>query len=617
MKTAVKNKVVPLELLAPARTLGAGKLAIANGADSVYIASPRFGARQAAGNSWEDVSALVRYAHIFGARVYLVLNTIFFDEEIGAMQDSLDKAGNSGVDALIIQDPGIFNLRLPALPIFMSTQAHNISLEQVLFWEKIGCQRVILGRELSIEEITEIRRHSQIELESFVHGALCVSYSGRCYLSQQMSGRSANRGVCTQACRLPYRLLDANGRLLSGTARPWLCLKDFRAEDHLGELIEAGITSFKIEGRLKDDTYVANVTAAYRLALDKIIAQSQGSYIRASFGRIDLSYEPDLNKSFNRDYTNYFLKAQRQDWLALGPNSLGEKVGRITAGREGKYQIESTTVLKPGEGLVFTRGKDIIGGAYLNQTGPWYKFNKVLALQTGDLVFRNENPEFEKRAQRGAQRLLASDWSCRFSKQKAYLTVSAENGATTELDFSYVGELAKDQELASANLQRQLFKLGASHFYGRNFSVSGEIPFLALSLINQWRRQVLEILEKDSLRVYQGIALKPWLDNKQAYPEKELDYSYNVANQLARDFYVRHGARVKEEAVELSGDFSGRPLMTTKHCLRFSLGACPKQGGAKKLVEPLYLENEGRRYRLAFDCQRCVMELFLEEKKLD
>ncbi len=617
MKTALKNKVAPLELLAPARTLGAGKLAIANGADAVYIASPRFGARQAAGNSWEDISALTRYAHIFGARVYLVLNTIFFDEEIGAMQDALDKAGSSGVDALIIQDPGIFNLRLPALPIFMSTQAHNVSLEQVLFWEELGCQRVILGRELSIEEITEIRRHSQIELETFVHGALCVSYSGRCYLSQQMSGRSANRGACMQACRLPYRLLDANGRLLTGKAKPWLCLKDFKAEEHLEALIKAGVTSFKIEGRLKDDTYVANVTAAYRLALDKIIAQSQGSYVRASFGRVDFSYEPDLSKSFNRGYTDYFLKAQRQDWLALAPNSLGEKIGQITSVQAGKYQIESSTILKSGDGLVFVRDKEIMGGAYINQTGSWYKFNKVLALQVGDLVFRNENPEFEKRAQKGAQRLLASDWSCRFSKQKAYLTVKAENGASAELNFPYMGELAKDQALARINLQRQLFKLGGSHFYGRNFFVSGEIPFLALSLINEWRRQAVEVLEKDSLQGYQGISLKPWHDNKQPYPKQELDYSYNVANQLARAFYVRHGARVKEEAIELSGDFTGRPLMTTKHCLRFSLGACPKQAGAKKLVEPLYLENESRRYRLAFDCSRCVMALFLDETKLD
>lgn len=617
MKTSLKNKAIPLELLAPARTLAAGKLAIDNGADAVYIGSPRFGARQAAGNSWEDVSALARYAHIFGARVYLVLNTIFFDEEIGAMQDALDKAGNSGVDALIIQDPGIFNLRLPALPIFISTQAHNINWEQVLFWEKIGCQRVILGRELSLNEIGEIRRHSQIELEGFVHGALCVSYSGRCYLSQQMSGRSANRGACTQACRLPYRLLDAEGRLLSGAARPWLCLKDFKAEDYLGKLIEAGLTSFKIEGRLKDDTYVANVTAAYRLALDKIIVQSHGSYIRASFGRIDLSYQPDLNKSFNRGYSDYFLKAQRQDWLALAPNSLGEKIGQIRAVQSGKYQIEGATVLKPGDGLVFARDKEVIGGAYINQAGPWYKFNKVLALRVGDLVFRNENPEFEKQAQKGARRLLASDWACHFSKNKLSLTVKAENSATAELDFFYGSVVAKDQDLAEANLKRQLFKLGGSYFYGRNFSVSGEIPFLALSLINEWRRQAVEVLEKDSLRVYQILPLKPLHDSQQPYPEKELDYSYNVANQLARDFYLRHGAKVKEMALELGGDFSGRPLMTTKHCLRFSLGACPKRGWVKKLVEPLYLENEGRRYRLAFDCQRCVMQLFLDERKLD
>lgn len=610
MTTDMKNKALSLELLAPARTLSAGKLAINNGADAVYIASPRFGARQAAGNSWEDVGALARYAHIFGARVYLVLNTIFFDEEIGAMQDALDKAGNSGIDALIIQDPGIFNLRLPSLPIFMSTQAHNVSLEQVLFWEKIGCRRVILGRELSIAEIGEIRRHSRIELESFIHGALCVSYSGRCYLSQQMSGRSANRGACTQACRLPYRLLDGDGRILEGAARPWLCLKDFKADAHLEKLIGAGVTSFKIEGRLKDDVYVANVTAYYRLALDEIIARSQGAYIRSSFGRIDLSYQPDLNKSFNRSYTDYFLDAKRRDYLAFAPNSLGEKIGRIKELRAGKYQIESALILKPGDGLVFVRGREIVGGAYVNQGGPWYQFNKNLDLRGGDLVFRNENPEFENSVKAGAERLLAGDWSCRFVGQKAFFSIKAENGAKVALSFVHKGEAAKNQDLAKSNLRKQLFKLGGSHFYGRDFSVSGLVPFLPLSVLNEWRRQAVASLENNSCAAYKNIVFKPLNDGRQPYPEKELDYSYNVANRLACDFYGRHGSTVKERALELSAGFAGKPLMTSKHCLRFSLGACPKSAGAKKIKEPLFLEQGGRRYRLEFDCLKCVMKIF-------
>ncbi len=605
-----KNKVIPLELLAPARDLETGRLALANGADAVYIGASRFGARQAAGNSWKDIQALAKQAHFFGARVYVVLNTIFFNEEAPALQDALDQAGNSGVDALILQDPGIFELRLPALPIFISTQAHNVKVEKILFWEKLGCQRVILGRELSLAEIKAISSQVKIELETFIHGALCVSYSGRCYLSQQICGRSANRGACVQACRLPYRLVDAEGKLIGGGEKPWLSLKDFNASAFISSLAAAGITSFKIEGRLKDDVYVANTTAAYRLLLDKIIVQSDGLYRRASYGRIDLAYQPDLNKSFNRGYTDYFLSGQRRDWLAAGSASLGEAIGIITASRNGVYQLDRKHDLRPGDGLVFVRANKIFAGAYVNQSGSWIKLNKHLDLRLGDEVFRNENPAFERTVRSGASRRLATSWEIEFTADAVELKVSAENGAHVKLSKKGCWSPAQNKELAADNLKKQLFKLGQSGFYGQDFKLIGENPFfIPLAEINSWRREITEKLIIASEDVYQPLPVNKIKKEKQAYPKKELDYRHNIASDYARNFYERHGAFVGEEAIEKSGLTADHPLMTTKYCLRYALGACPKQAQAKKLNEPLFLEKQDQRYRLHFDCQHCLMEL--------
>lgn len=610
MSVINKNKAIPLELLAPARDLKTGKLALANGADAVYIGAPRFGARQAAGNPWKDIQALAKQAHFFGARVYVVLNTIFFNEEAPALQDALDQAENSGVDALIIQDPGIFELRLPTLPIFISTQAHNISVEKILFWEKLGCQRVILGRELSLAEIKVISSQVKIELETFVHGALCVSYSGRCYLSQQICGRSANRGACIQACRLSYRLIDAAGKLINNEERPWLSLKDFNSSVFLPDLVAAGITSFKIEGRLKDDVYVANTTAAYRSLLDKIIVQSNGLYQRASYGQIDLTYQPDLNKSFNRGYTDYFLSGQRRDWLAAGAASLGEAVGIIAASHNGAYQLDRKHNLCPGDGLVFVRQNRIIAGAYVNQAGSWIKLNKHLDLQLGDKIFCNENPAFERMVRNGASRRLATSWEIKFAADSVEIKVSAENGAQVKLFKKGSWSPAQNKKLVADNLQKQLFKLGQSGFYGHDFKLIGEnLFFIPLAEINGWRREIVEQLMVASDEVYQPLPVNKIKNEKQPYPEKDLDYRHNIANDYARNFYERHGAFVREEALEKSGLTADRPLMTTKYCLRYVLGACPKQAQAKKLNEPLFLENKGKRYRLHFDCRHCLMEL--------
>ncbi len=599
-----------LELLAPARNLISGKLAISNGADAVYIGSPRFGARQAATNSWDDIEALSQYAHIFKAKVYVVLNTIFFDSEKEAMQSDLDKAERAGVDAVIIQDPGIFNLRLPKLPIFISTQAHNISPEIVKFWEELGCQRVILGRELSLKEIKNISDHTKVELESFVQGALCVSYSGRCYLSQQMCGRSANRGACTQACRLPYRLVDSAGRLITGEEQSWLCLKDFNASAHLSQLVSTGVTSFKIEGRLKDDVYVANVTAAYRLLLDKIIDQAKGRFRRSSFGKIYLDYVPDLNKSFNRGYTDYNLNGIRDSWLSSGPASLGEEIGMISSIRNNTFLLESSSDLETGNGLVFVRRNKIIGGAYVNQLSPAIKLSSILSLQVGDKVYRNENLSFEKAVLSGSERRLASDWLLSFNSKGVKINVTTETGLRIELIKEGNWETPKDYELATLNLNKQLFKLGGSLFYGRNFNLSGQAKFIPLSIINEWRREAVTALLKAASEDNKVQFDNNIFPTNAPFPVKELDFSFNVANSEAKDFYEKHGAVVKEMAMEIDGVTRNRPLMTTKHCLRQTLGACPRDLNHQTLSEPLFLETKDQRYRLRFDCQRCVMELY-------
>jgi putative protease len=601
-----------LELLAPARNLEIGKLAVLAGADAVYIGAPSFGARAQAGNSWSDIASLVEFAHKYYVKVYVVLNTIFFDNEATQVKDMIWKAYELGVDALIVQDMGILEMDLPPIPLFASTQTDNYSVEQIKFLEKAGFSRVILARELSLSEIKNIAKSTKVELEAFVHGSLCVSFSGHCYFSQAMSGRSANRGVCQQACRLPFSLIDSTGKELMNE-KYLLSTKDLNLISHLGELIEAGVTSFKIEGRLKDATYVANVVASYRAELDKIIAQDS-NLSRAASGTVSPSFIPDLAKTFNRGYTDYFINGRSLDIVSPdNQKSLGKFIGKVKKCDHRYFTLDRNVDLHNGDGLCWLNSRGMLNGTNVNlfSDGKIYP-NKWIPLAPGTLVYRNQDPVFEKEVISGVNRSV--DVNIKVSEDKKGWLIKAidEDNNQVEIILPIAKTVAEKPEQASDNWVKALSKSGDSIFKVQEVTFDWKAPgFAPLSVLNDGRRQLLEALLSERLKNYQRLEIEHQ-KTKHPYFIKELDYSYNVSNSLARAFYERHGAKVNEEALEKTGDNKNKRLMTTKHCLRYFLGACPKKLGASKVAfkEPLFLVYNGNKYRLKFDCQKCVMEIW-------
>lgn len=611
---------IKLELLAPAKDLASGRLAIVAGADAVYIGGPLFSARSAAGNPWEDVAALVSFAHQYYAKVYLALNTIFFDEEIKAVKEYIDKAYKIGVDALIIQDMGILEMDLPPLPLFASTQAHNYEAQQIKFLEEAGFSRVILARELSLEGLREIKRKTAIGLECFAHGALCVSFSGRCYFSQVLSGRSANRGKCAQPCRQTFDLVDRKGKVLVKD-KYLLSLKDLNLSEALGDLAEAGATSFKIEGRLKDAAYIGNVTAKYRQELDRIISASDGKYARSSSGKTELSFEPDLAKTFNRGYTEYFLHGRPDEVVSTDTQkSLGEFVGRVKEARGGWFVLDREHDLKNADGICWFDRDGQLGGTNVNlvKDGKIYP-NKNLPLSAGAMVFRNDDPAFERAVEKGARRFIEVDFIVRETKSGLAIEAIDEDGNSAELKVKAAKTIAEKGDLALRNWQQQLGRLGETIFCARDIIFEWEKPLFApLSTLNDWRRDLIAKLLKARAKNYPRLLVEH-KKTEHPFPVSALDHSFNVSNKLAKSFYERHGAKIAEKALESQNDYRGQKLMTTKHCLKYWLGACPKRKGKRSLAagvefeEPLYLVREGRKFRLNFDCGNCLMEIWNKE----
>ena len=607
------KNITKLELLAPAKDLSSAKMAVLAGADAVYIGGPQFSARSAAGNSWQDIAEVVKFAHQYYVKIYLPVNTIFFDKEIVAVKETIDKAYEVGVDALMIQDMGIMEMDLPPLPIFASTQNHNYELEQIIFLEKAGFSRVILARECDLERIKKIRKETEIGLEAFVHGALCVSFSGRCYFSQALSQRSANRGQCMQACRLPFSLVDGNGKELVRD-RFLLSLKDLNLSASLKDLIEAGVTSFKIEGRLKDEIYVGNVVAKYRQELDKIINADSQKYQKASSGKIDLDFEPDLDRTFNRGYTNYFLYDRQKDIISLdSQKSLGKFMGRVANIGKDYFTLDRENDLKNADGLCwFDQNSNLIGtNINLVEGGKIYP-NKWFSLRPGTDIYRNMDTAFERKVSHGIQRSVGVNFMVKEAKNGLSIEAKDEDGNVVALEFETEKKLAQKAELMEINWRQQFSKLGGTIFYARDFIFDFKKPyFIPLSFLNDWRREVIAKLEQKRLENYPKVKVVHQKTNH-PYPYKELDYSFNVANSLARKFYERHGARISESSLEQQKDIRGRKLMTTKHCLRYFLGGCPKDAGKNKAVfkEPLFLVYEGKKYRLSFDCAKCLMEIY-------
>ena len=604
----MKNKKKTIELLAPAKDKKTAFAAIDCGADAVYIGSPRFGARVNASNSLDDIKEVVEYAHRFRVKVYVTINTIMSDDELKEAVELIYQLYDTGVDALIVQDMGLLECKLPPIKLFASTQCHNSTLEKVKFLEKTGFSRVILARELSLEEIREIASNTGVEIETFVHGALCVSYSGQCYMSYAIGGRSANRGECAQPCRKKYSLVDSEGVVVAKD-KHLLCLRDLNFSSDIKDLIDAGVSSFKIEGRLKDEDYIKNVVGFYRRKIDEVIANTE--YERSSSGYSVPGFEPDVSKTFNRGYCEYFLHGRNKNITSFdSPKSRGEYAGRVKEVFE-KYFLFDGCELNNADGICFFDGRGELIGTSVNKA----EGNKIFpqsmnGLRKGVEVFRNYNHKFSKMLE-SAKVLRKIAASVRFVEKAQCYELSAvdEDGVRVVVEAGRNYDKAMNQELAMNNIIKCLKKAGDSCFDIKDVMVEVEVyPFIPVSELNELRRGLLKKLEEERLASYEvekseGVSISP-------YFERELFYDANIMNEKAKEFYEKRGAICREYALEKTGESEGKILMTTKHCLKFSLGLCSKEGKKHRYREPFFLvDSHGKRYRLLFECKSCCMKI--------
>ena len=599
-----------LELLAPAKNLECGMAAIDHGADAVYIGAQRFGARAAVGNSVDDIQKLCQYAHRFDAKVYVTVNTIVFDDELADTRLLLQQLADAGVDAVLVQDMGVMQMAKEiGLTVHASTQTDNRTADKVRWLSSLGMARVVLARELSVSEIADIHRQvPETELEVFVHGALCVSYSGLCYASQYCFGRSANRGACAQFCRMKFDLLDADGEMLD-SQRYFLSLKDMNQSNHLAELIEAGAVSFKIEGRLKDVTYVKNVTAAYSELLNDYIHHHPKDYERSSKGRCTYTFKPDLRKTFNRGYTTYFLNGRQPNIASFDtPKAMGEFVGTVKEIRGHSFNVAGVASFSNGDGLCFVNDKRELEGFRVNRV----EGNRLFPLKMPDnlrpglRLYRNNDQEME--------RLLSKPSAERKIPVRMAIRATADGFSLQmgEVVASIVAEHQEAQKDPRENIIRQLTKLGGTPYECSEVDIPADFNyFIPSSLLADLRRQVVSLGETKSL----SVTNKESVSNKQAVSYIETyqnKYLYNVSNHLARQFYEQQGIEVSD-AFEVCPQKG--PIMQCRHCLRYSLGFCVKNGGRRpEWKEPLSLRlGDGRTFRLEFDCKHCQMNVYANE----
>jgi putative protease len=606
---------IALELLAPAGNAEIGIAAIDHGADAVYIGAPKFSARANAGVQADEIRRLIKHAHLFYAKVYVALNTILSDEEIAEARDIIHEIYEFGADGLIIQDRGLLELDLPPIPLIASTQMHNDTPEKVRFLEDVGFKRAILARELSLGDIAVIRRATSLELEVFIHGALCVSYSGQCYMSQAVAGRSGNRGVCAQPCRSRYALLDGDGKYVLDD-KFLLSLKDLNLMKDLTALVNTGVTSFKIEGRYKDVEYVKNVTAAYSRALDELISEQTG-YQRSSSGRAEFLFAPDPAKSFNRGYTRYFLSGLKEKVASLDTQkSIGQFIGTVTGMGRGFFQTDCDD-LENGDGLCFfTKGGGLSGFRVDRVVEGRVYPNSMKDIAKGISLFRNHDMRMSRMLKKTSScRRLAVELEFVQAGDGVRLAARDEDGNEAELVSDEPYREPVDLAKAREQIEKQISSTGNTPFKVKKTAISGRIGFLPLSFLNRLKRNVLAELEHVRREGFPR-ATAEFKRNNVPYPEKHLDFRANVLNQYAKRFYERHGAEVVEAAFETQMDLLGKEVMKTRYCLLHQLDACLLSGSSRRrFKEPLYISDSHHVYRLQFDCERCRMAVILERKK--
>ena len=613
-----------IELLLPAKDLSTGKTAINHGADAVYIGASAFGARQAAGNSLHDIEELVRYAHLYGSKVHVTVNTLLYDNELEGARELLWELYNIGADAVLVQDLGLLKLDIPPIALHASTQCHNHSVERIQFLEKLGFTRAVLARETDLETIQQIHNQTNIELEAFVHGALCVCYSGQCYISRMMTGRSGNRGECAQICRTRFDLQDANGKTLIRN-KHLLSLKDMCRADYIEAMLKAGIVSFKVEGRLKNESYVKNVTAFYRQRLDAIL-QRHPEYQRVSSGATRFFFTPDLHKTFNREYTPYFIDGNREIIASFDtPKAIGEPVGALIQ-RNGKYYVEpqyskTSSLSSPdrgkklgsaivnGDGLCFINADGELEGFLVNGVeGNRIIPQKPLSLFTKVALYRNIDKNFEKvLSGKTAERKIAVDVLFEELADGVRLTMTDEDGCTATVEEKVEYAEAQQPEKMAETLRTLLAKLGNTPFAVRNISIPKCTVFLRAGFVNELKGRVVERLCADRVTYFhpQDILLK-------YCPEplfQHADYLRNITNEAHKSVYEDFGAKEIEYGLDKAEDYTGKTVMTCKYCLRNELGWCSRNPSEKCPSQPLYLVSGRFRFRLEFDCGKCEMRV--------
>ena len=615
----MKKKV---EILAPAKNLVQGIAAINAGADAVYIGAPLYGARTNATNSVEDIAKLVSYAHLFKAQVFVVLNTILYEKELKPCEKLIHELYAIGVDALIIEDMGILEMDLPPIVLHASTQANNRDPKHVKFLKDAGIQRVVLARELNLDQIKEIHEATDVELEFFVSGALCVSFSGNCYMSIANGERSANRGSCAQNCRLPYNLVDGTGTTLIANSH-LLSIKDLDLSDQLPNLIEHGITSFKIEGRLKDIVYVKNNTSFLRRKLDAFL-ENNDSFQKASSGKTFYNFEPEMDRSFNRGYTDYFVNKRKEkigSWDT--PKSQGQYIGKVLELKANGYLIENSDQLNNGDGLYFINETGEADGTQINII-----INNIVVPNTfkplaiGTEIYRNSDAEFNKIVEKenSAVRKISVDLVFTETQDGFMLVATDEDGHTSMASLETEKEMAKNGNDTIPNIKTNLAKTGNTPFMVENIEVSFSSNwFLPISKVNEVRRTVLEQLIDIRINEYHREEFQI-TKTDHPYPVQELDFTYNVSNHLARQFYKRHGVTEIEKAFEMQWDPGKSRVMVTKYCVKYELGKCARfqrDTMGEKVVEPLTLTHGENAYKLKFNCKPCEMEIWEKDAELE